>query len=131
MKALHRIWNRIAGSVMGQRREKDLARELESHIQMQTEDNLRLGMPLEQAHREAVLKFGAIESAKESYRDQRGLPQLDLLMQDWRYGLRQFRRTPGFTAFALLALGDRNRRECHGVQRCESGAAEAAGVSRS
>jgi predicted permease len=104
MKALHRIWNRIAGSLLGERREKDLARELESHIQMQTEDNLRLGMPHEQAHREAVLKFGAIESAKESYRDQRGLPQLDLLMQDWRYGVRQFRRTPGFTAFALLAL---------------------------
>src|SRR5712692_1255307 len=104
MKALRRIWNRIAGSLMGQRREAELARELESHIQMQTEDNLRLGMTHDQAHREAVLKFGAIECAKESYRDQRGLPQLDLLMQDWRYGLRQLRRTPGFTAFALLAL---------------------------
>jgi putative ABC transport system permease protein len=104
MRSLHRIWNRIAGSLMGHRRESDLARELESHIRMQTEDNLRLGMPAEQARREAVLKFGMVESAKEDYRDQRGLPQLDLLMQDWRYGLRQLRRTPGFTAFALLAL---------------------------
>jgi predicted permease len=104
MKMLRRAWNRIAGSLTGQRRESELARELESHIQMQTEDNLRLGMTYKQAHRDAVLKFGGVESAKEDYRDQRGLPQLDLLLQDWRYGLRQFRRTPGFTAFALLAL---------------------------
>ena len=51
MRALHRIWNRIAGSLMGHRRENDLAKELESHIRMQTEDNLRLGMPPEKAHR--------------------------------------------------------------------------------
>jgi len=88
------MWNRIAGSFTGQRRENDLARELESHIRMQTEDNLRLGMPPEQARREAVLKFGAVESAKEDYRDQRGLPQLDLLLQDWRYGLRQLVERP-------------------------------------
>jgi putative ABC transport system permease protein len=81
-----------------------MARELESHIRMQTEDNMRQGMTAAQARREAVMKFGNVESSKESYRDQRGLPQLELLVQDFRFGLRQLRRTPGFTVFALLAL---------------------------
>jgi macrolide transport system ATP-binding/permease protein len=55
----------------------DLSNELESHIQMQIDDNLRTGMPAEMARRGAVLKFGSTESVKETYRDQRGLPLLE------------------------------------------------------
>jgi len=94
----------MAGALLGRQREAEMARELETHIQMQTEDNLRSGMPAGQARREAVLKFGAVEAAKESYRDQRGLPQLDILRQDLRYALRQLQKTPLFTAVVILTL---------------------------
>jgi hypothetical protein len=54
----------LRGALLGRRRESDLDEELESHIQMQTEDNLRRGMPPEVARREALLKFGGIERGK-------------------------------------------------------------------
>ena len=104
MKLLRRAWHRFTGSLTGNRRDSELAREFAAHVDLMTDENLRRGMPPEEAHRAAVLKFGAVESAKESYRDQRGLPQLDLLNQDLRYTFRQLRKTPGFTAVVILTL---------------------------
>src|SRR5262249_33471391 len=68
------------------------------------EDNIRSGMTPENARRAARLKFGAIESVKESYRDQRGAPLLESIVADLRYAARQLRRTPGFTAAAVLTI---------------------------
>ena len=104
MKPLRRFAYRLLASFTGRRREADLAVELEAHIRMQTDDNIRLGMSPAEARRAAQLKFGGVELAKESYRDQRGLPQLDLLFQDIRYATRQFRHNPGFTAVVILTL---------------------------
>jgi predicted permease len=104
MKAVRRFTHRLLDSFLGQGRKGQLAVELESHIQMQIEDNIRLGMSAQEARRAALLKFGGIEVAKENYRDQRGLPRLDLLMQDVRYAIRQFRRNFGFTTIVVLTL---------------------------
>lgn len=104
MTALRRAWKRLAGLAAGARRERELADEIEAHLRMQTEDNLKRGLSREQARREAVLKFGGVESAKESYRDQRGLPLVETLARDVRYAVRSMRKNPGFATVAVLSL---------------------------
>jgi putative ABC transport system permease protein len=100
-----RLWARRTAGLFGQaRRERELADELESHLSIHTEENLRLGMDPATARREAILKLGAVEALKERYRDQRGLPVLEHVVQDLRYGLRTLVRTPGLTLVTLITL---------------------------
>jgi hypothetical protein len=73
------------GGLFGkERRDAELAEELESHLQMHIEDNLRAGMTPEEARRAALIQLGGLESVKEAYRDQRGVPWLETLIQDLR-----------------------------------------------
>src|SRR3989454_728394 len=84
--------------------EHDLDEELRSHLRMAVELNLRKGMSAEDARREALRSFGGVEQTKENYRDQRGLPMIETTLQDLRFGLRMLRRSPGFSALAILCL---------------------------
>ena len=82
----------------------DLDEELSSHIQLMADEEIRRGVPRDEAYRRARVRFGSVESAKESYRDQRGLPLLEIVLQDLRYAVRGIRRNPGFATVAILSL---------------------------
>ncbi len=85
-------------------RPDDFAAEIDSHLQLHIDDNLRAGMTPDQARRHALICLGGPAQTRERYRDQHGIPALDALRQDLVSAVRVLRKNPGFAATAILTL---------------------------
>jgi predicted permease len=84
--------------------DNDLDAEMKSHIDLATDENLNRGMSTQEARRQALIRFGGVERAKEEHRETRGLPVLDVMLQDLRFTFRTLLRDRGFAIVAVLIL---------------------------
>ena len=95
---------RLAGLVPKRSLERDLDEELHSHLQLEIDENLRQGMTPTEARTAALRRFGGVAQVKETYRETRGLPVVQVLWQDVRFGFRMLRRSPGVSLLVILCL---------------------------
>ena len=100
-----RAWfSRLFGVFSKNRRNAEMAEEMQAHVDLLTERNIAAGMSLTDARNAALREFGGVEQVKEVARDQRVWRWADEFVQDVRFGARMLLRTPGFTALAILCL---------------------------
>ena len=98
------LLSRIAGFLSARRLDARLDEEVRLHLDLLASEFERQGLHPDDARAAARRHFGGATQMKEAYRDQRGLPFFETLLQDVRYGARALLRTPGFTLAALLTL---------------------------
>ena len=104
MPLLAKVQSFLRNLLSTRRADVELDREVHSHLELLTDENIRAGMPSKEAERAARLELGGIEQVKEQVREERLGNWLHSVFSDGRYGVRQLRKNPGFTAVAILTL---------------------------
>lgn len=104
MRVWRAWWLRLRGFVRPGAGEPEFADELQSHIDLQTDDNIRAGMSPDEARRQALARMGSVTSVRQAQRERRGLPGLDALLFDMRLGGRMLIKYPGLTIVGGLAM---------------------------
>jgi len=99
------LLSRVLDLLLRRRRERRLADEIQSHLDQLTDEYMASGLSHAEARNAARRTFGGVDQIKERYRDQRGLPGVDSLLQDLRFGARLLLKERSFTAGAILVLG--------------------------
>ena len=104
---MHRLreWvHRLLGTIDPRRRDRELEDELRSHLELAAEDAGRRGGTREDAVRAARIRAGGVPQAMDALRDQRGLPGIDALLRDLRFGARMLTKDRWITLAAVVAL---------------------------
>jgi putative ABC transport system permease protein len=96
---------RVAGLFRTRAGERDLDAELQAHLELHIADNVRAGMPPDEARRRALITLGGIGPTKERYRERRQIRLLAEVLQDFRFAARLLARDRGFAAIVVLVLG--------------------------
>ena len=96
--------SRLVGFLRGRSLDRGMDDEMRFHLEMAVDEYVRRGLNRDDARAAALRDFGGVTQVREAYRDQRGLPWLEMLVQDVQYGVRMLRRAPGFTFAGLLTL---------------------------
>jgi hypothetical protein len=103
--SLRRMWRRVLALFGGAPLDADLEAEIASHLESAVDDNIRRGLPPDEARRQALLRFGRVAEAMAQHREARSLPLVDVLLQDLRFTFRTLRRDVAFACVVILVLG--------------------------
>ncbi len=102
---LRELLARLASFFQKRARDVDFDEEMAAHLEFAVQENLRRGLPPNEARRQALVEIGGLSQARELHRDSRGLPLLETVIQDLQYAGRTLKRDAGLTVFAVLMVG--------------------------
>jgi hypothetical protein len=104
MRLLREWVHRVLGTLDPRRRDRELEDELRAHLELAADDAQRRGHTSEDAMRAARIRAGGVSQAMDALRDQRGLPTIDALVRDLRFGVRMLIKDRWVTLAAVVAL---------------------------